>query len=335
MGRIAVWVCLLFAVRAMPAMALEVTGSGSTFAFPILAVWTAEYGATHDLTITYQPIGSAAGIIEIGGRVVDFGVTDAPLPDAQLLRDGLLQFPLVIGAIVPVVNLDGVGAGQIHFTCTLLADIYLGTVKRWTDPAIVALNPGVNLPDRPIVVVYRSDGSGTTFNWADYLSKCSTQWKAQVGADTAVHWPTGFGGKGNGDVAQKVAKVKGAIGYVEYSYALKNKLSYGLIQNRAGGYVAPTPDSFVAATHGVDWTAQPDFYLTLTDSAQPDAYPVMATSFVLISKYPRPDDHRREALAFFRWALERGQQPARALSYLPLPPDLVQQVEAYWEAEIR
>jgi phosphate transport system substrate-binding protein len=279
-------------------------------------------------------IGSALGIAEINSGVVDFGVTDAPMVDSQLLRDGLVQFPLVIGAIVPVVNLDGIVPGQLHFTGQLLADIYLGKVKNWRDSAIAALNPGVNLPDRAILVIYRSDGSGTTFNWADYLSKASIEWKARIGAGTKVAWPTGVGGKGNGGVAESVARVKGAIGYVEYSYALRGKLTYGLIQNKSGAYVLPDRTSFLAAAEGADWSAEPDFHVVLTDSTRPDAYPVMATSFVLIRRYGKQPGTVRDLLGFFRWALETGQGQAASLDYLPLPQSLVQQIEAYWESEI-
>lgn len=222
MGRFPLLAVLLLAFySANPATAQQILGSGSTLAFPVVAKWAEAYEKTSGVHVSYQPIGSAAGIAEIAAGVVDFGVTDAPLVDAQLLRDGLLQFPLVIGAIVPVVNLDGIGPSQLHFTGPLLADIFLGKVKSWRDPAIAALNPDATLPDREILVVYRSDGSGTTFNWADYLSKASAEWKVRIGAGTKVAWPVGVGGKGNGGVAERVARVKGAIGYVEFSYAIR------------------------------------------------------------------------------------------------------------------
>ena len=258
--------CLLAFYTVNSAAAQQVLGSGSTFAFPVLTKWAEAYEKATGVHIAYQPIGSAQGIAEIGAGVVDFGVTDAPMVNSQLLRDGLVQFPLVIGAIVPVVNLDGIGPGQLHFTGQLLADIYLGKVKTWRDPAIAALNPGVTLPDRAILVIYRSDGSGTTFNWADYLSKASIEWKARVGAGTKVAWPVGVGGKGNGGFAESVARVKGAIGYVEYSYAVRGKLIYGLIQNKSGAYVEPDRTSFLAAAEGADWSAEPDFHVLLTDS---------------------------------------------------------------------
>ncbi|MDR3531072.1 MAG: phosphate ABC transporter substrate-binding protein PstS [Rhodopila sp.] len=334
MRRASVLIALLLGVLvSLPAVAQQIRGSGSTFAFPVLAKWADAYEKVSGVRVAYQPIGSAGGIIEISADIVDFGVTDAPLVDAQLLRDGLIQFPLVIGAIVPVVNLDGVAPGQLHFTGQLLADIYLGKVKAWSDPAIAAINPGVSLPDRAILVVYRSDGSGTTFNWSDFLSKVSGLWKAKIGASTTVAWPTGVGGKGNGGVAEKIARVKGSIGYVEYSYATHNKLVYGLVRNRSDAFVSPNMASFQAATEGVDWTAEPDFHILLTDADGPGAYPIMATSFVLIRKYPKQVDRSRDMLAFFRWALEHGQGQALSLDYLPLPPSLVRLVEAYWQAE--
>ena len=265
--------------------------------------------------------------------MVDFGISDAPLIPDQLLRDGLAQFPVVIGAIVPVVNLDGITAGQLRFTGQLLADIYLGKVKNWSDPAIAAVNPGIRLPERPILVIHRSDGSGTTFNWTDYLSKVSEEWKVRVGASTLVAWPTGAGGRGNGGVAENVARVKGAIGYVEYGYAQRKKLAYGLVQNRAGNFVPPEMSSFQAAIADLDWAKAREFYISLTDASSADAYPIMAASFVLIRKYAKDSEHSRDILTFFRWALENGQDLAASLDYLPLPPPLVRQVEGYWNAE--
>jgi phosphate transport system substrate-binding protein len=280
--------------------------------------------------IQYQPIGSAGGITEIQHEIVDFAVSEAPLESEQLLRDGLGQFPLVIGAIVPVVNLAGIPAGQLRFTGSLLADIYLGKVTKWNDPAVAALNPDLKLPNLAILVVHRTDGSGTTFNWANYLSEVSADWKVRVGANTTVAWPTGVGGKGNVGVAEKVARVPGAIGYIDYPYAARAKLTYGLVQNQAGKFVIPNLDSFQAATLSVDWMKQRDFYVLLTDASATNAYPIMATSFVIVRKYPHDPGRARDILAFFRWALENGQELARGLEYLPLPPPLVQQIEAHW-----
>lgn len=316
------------------AVAQEIAGSGSTFCFVVMMKLTEAYEKLSGTHIQYQPIGSAGGITEIQHGIVDFAVSEAPLESEQLLRDGLGQFPLVIGAIVPVVNVAGI-AGQLRFTGSLLADIYLGKVTKWNDPAVAALNPDLKLPNLAILVVHRTDGSGTTFNWANYLSKVSADWNVRVGAKTTVAWPTGVGGKGNVGVAEKVARVPGAIGYIDYPYAVHAKLTYGLVQNQAGNFVTPDLDSFQAATLGVDWMKQRDFYALLTDAPATNAYPIMATSFVIIRKYPHDPGRTRDMLGFFRWALENGQELARGLGYLPLPPPLVQQIEAYWAEDNR
>jgi len=326
---------LLGLACASPAAAQELFGSGSTFIFPIMSKWIGEYEKASGVQIGYQPIGSSAGIEEIRGSIVDFAVSDAPLDDAQLLRDGLVQFPLVIGAIVPVVNLDGIGPGELRFTGTLLADIYLGKIRNWDDAAIARLNPNVRLPSRSILVIYRTDGSGTTFNWADFLSKSSPRWNVEVGTGTSLKWPVGAGGKGNRGVSDAVMTVKGAIGYVEYSYALRRKLAYGLVQNRAGNFVALDAASFLAAASSVEWTVQRDFDVLLTDAPGENAYPIMATSFALLRKYPKNPERSREMIAFFQWALEQGRDLASTLDYLPLPMSLVRQVETYWQAEIK
>jgi phosphate transport system substrate-binding protein len=316
------------------AFAQQILGSGSTFAYPVVEHWSKAYEKISGIHVTYEPIGSAAGITEIKSNIVDFGITDAPLVDAQLLRDGLAQFPVTVGAIVPVVNLGGIAAGQLHLTGRLLADIYLGKVKNWNDAAIAAVNPGIELPDQAIWVVYRSDGSGTTYNWADFLSKFSDEWKNKVGVGTSVAWPRGVGGRGNEGVAQNVAHVKGAIGYIEYEYALHEKLIYGLVQNRAGNFVAPEALSLRATIEGVDWTKERNFYVLLNDAPGAHAYPIMATSFALIRRYPNDAARNRDTLAFFGWAMEHGQSIADSLHHLPLPPSLVQQIEGYWEENI-
>lgn len=324
---------LLACMIAGPAAAQRIFGSGSTFVYPVLGKWAELYQTISGIHIDYQPIGSSSGITEIRSGVVDFGGTDAPLVDAQLLRDGLAQFPLVIGGIVPIVNLDGIAPGQLRLTGSLLAGIYLAKIRNWNDPAIAAVNPGLTLPERNILVVHRSDGSGTTFNWSDYLSKVRVDWSAKVGAGTKVAWPTGVGGKGNGGVAEMVARVKGAIGYVDYDYAVQHRLSYGLVQNQAGNFVPPATTSFQAALKGIDWAKERDFFVLLADSPEPNAYPIMATSFTLMRKYPADGERQRDMLAFFRWALEHGQDVVRSLNHLPLPQPLVQQVEEYWTLE--
>jgi phosphate transport system substrate-binding protein len=313
-----------------PASAEDITGAGSTFVFPILSKWSADYGAKTGTTVAYQSIGSGAGIAQIKAAAVDFGASDAPLKPDELRKSGLAQFPLVIGGIVAVLNVEGVKPGVIRFTGPLLADIFLGKVKTWNDPAIAALNADVKLPASPITVVHRSDGSGTTYNWTNYLSKVSPQWQAKVGAGAAVDWPVGAGSKGNEGVAALVRQTANSIGYVEYAYVLQNKLTYGLVQNKAGKFVKPGAASFRAAAASAEWSNAQDFYLVMTDSPGDDAYPIAATAFILMHKESRNPTRNRVALDFFRWALENGQRQAAALDYVSLPPGLVTQVEAYW-----
>ncbi len=317
---------------ALPAAGQQILGSGSTFAYPILAKWSEAYQQVGHVQILYQPLGSSGGLTEIRAGIVDFAVSDAPLDSYQLLREGLAQFPVVFGGIVPVVNVDGIAPGQLRFSGQLLADIYLGKVKNWNDAAIAAVNPGVQLPSRAILVIHRSDGSGTTFNWTDYLSKVSDEWKVRVGVGTTVAWPTGIGGKDNSGVAEDVARVKGAIGYVEFGYAQRKKLAYGLVRNRAGNFVPPQMSSFEAALADVDWAQLREFYVALSDSPRADAYPIMATSFALIRRYPKDQVRNREVLEFFRWTLEDGRGMAASLNYLPLSPPLAHEVMGYWEA---
>jgi phosphate transport system substrate-binding protein len=321
----------LVCATALQAKAEQVIGSGSTFVYPVMSAWVDAYSRHSEGRVSYQPIGSSQGIAEVRGSTVDFGISDAPLQPDQLSHTGLMQFPLVIGGIVPVINLDGIAPGQIRLTGKLLADIYLGKIGRWNSPAIAALNPAIALPDRAITVVFRTDGSGTTFNFADYLSKVSDEWKTKVGAGTLVRWPVGVGTKGSGGVADAVARTNGAIGYLEYSYVVKKSLSYALVQNRSGNFVTPKPASFRAAAENADWDASKDFYVLMTDAAGADAYPITATSFVLMSARMKDTPHSRDMLAFFRWALDEGRMQANSLNYVPLPASLVQQVEAYWQ----
>ncbi len=314
------------------ASAEDITGAGSTFVFPILSKWSADYAATTGTTVKYQSIGSRGGIAQIKSASVDFGASDAPLRPDDLQKSGLGQFPLVIGGIVPVLNVEGIKPGEVKFTGPLLADIFLGKVKMWNDRALADLNPGVKLPAAPIAVVHRSDGSGTTFNWTNYLSKVSAEWRRKMGEGTAVDWPVGVGGKGNEGVAALVLQTSQSIGYVEYAYVLQNKLAYGLVQNKAGRFVKPGAASFQAAAAGADWAQAQDFYLVMTDSPAEDAYPVAATAFILMPKTPKNAAHSKSALAFFRWALENGQKAATDLDYVPLPPGLVMEIEAYWKS---
>lgn len=315
------------------AEAADSTGAGSTFVSPIMAKWAADYRAKTGNIVNYQSIGSGGGITQIKARNVDFAATEMPLVPDELRKLGLAQFPLVIGGVVPVVNLEGIKPGQMRFTGTLLADIYLGKVKVWNDPAIQRLNPDVKLPATPIVVAHRLDGSGTTFNWVNYLAKVSPEWKAKVGEGATVNWPLGLGGKGNEGVAVFVGQTKGAIGYVEYTFALKTKLTYGLVQNSAGQFVTPNAESFQAAAAAAPWDKASDFYVIMTDAPGQNAYPITATVFVLMPKQPKNPDTATRALDFFKWALESGHGQAQALDYVPLPNTLVQRVEDYWKAQ--
>lgn len=312
------------------ARAGEITGAGSTFVYPILSKWSTTYHSKTGNQINYQSIGSGGGIAQIKAATVTFGASDMPMKPADLEAAGLGQFPVVIGGVVPVVNVAGIKAGRLRFTGPLLADIYLGRVTRWTDPAITRLNPGVKLPDQKITVVHRSDGSGTTFNWVNYLSKVSGAWKTKVGEGTSVDWPAGVGGKGNEGVAAYVKQISGSIGYVELAYATQNKMSYAAVKNRDGVYVEPTAASFQAAAASADWTEEPDFYEVITDAPGAKSWPIAATTFVIMYKHPKDPARAKLALQFFRWALNEGQGEAQSLNYIPLPRALTRQIEAYW-----
>ncbi len=322
------------AVCSIAAQAQQITGAGATFPYPIYSKWSDVYSQKTGVKLNYQSIGSGGGIAQIKASTVVFGASDAPLPPDQLSAIGLAQFPMVIGGVVPVFNLEGIAPGGLRFTGPLLADMYLGKIKKWSDPAIAAVNPGVKLPDMDITVVHRSDGSGTTFNWVNYLSKVSPEWKSKVGEGTSVSWPTGVGGKGNEGVAAYVDRIKGAVGYVEYAYVLQNKMRYGLMQNRAGQFVKPDVPSFQAAAASADWSKTQDFYLVLTDAPGAEAFPVTAATFILMYKQPKDPAGSKTALAFFKWCLENGQKEAEDLDYVPLPDPLVKQIEAYWQAQI-
>lgn len=325
--------------KALPAPRL-VRGAGSTFAYPILAKWTegynsAGYHVNGGTKVDYQGVGSGAGIELIEARKVDFGASDMPLPSAELKKYGLGQFPIVIGGVVPVFNLPGVAAGIVKFSGPVLADIYLGKITRWNDAALAKLNPGVALPDAAITVLHRSDGSGTTFNWVDFLGKYSSEWKSKVGEGTSVNWPLGTGGKGNDGVAQLLQQTKYAIGYVEYAYCIQKNLTWGLVQNRAGNSIKPGVASFQKAADGAQWKREDDFYLILTDAPGPDAYPITATTFILVPKTLNNFAANRALLDMLTWALEDGQKAALDLDYVPLPLVLKTQVEMYWTTDIK
>jgi phosphate transport system substrate-binding protein len=325
---------VLASLASTCAGATEITGAGSTFVNPVLSKWSAAYSANTGNVIRYQSIGSSAGIAKIKAGKVDFGASDMPINSNELAKLGLCQFPLVIGGVVPVINVDGVKPGQMRFTGPLLADIYLGKLHKWNDPALQALNPDLKLPNAEITVVHRSDGSGTTFNWANYLSKSSAEWRDKVGEGTSVEWPIGVSGNGNEGVAVFVGQIKNSIGYVEYAYALHYNLPFALVQNRAGRFVNPNRESFHAAVEGVDWSKTSDFYLVMTDAAGANSYPITATTFILMHKKPKDSARSQLALEFFKWALEQGQPQAEQLDYVPLPSSLVTQIEDYWKANV-
>jgi phosphate transport system substrate-binding protein len=321
-------------VAAAPCQAAETKGAGSTFVSPVMAKWSADYKAKTGNSISYQSVGSGIGIGLIKKSAVDFGTSDMPLKSEELDKLGMAQFPLVIGGVVPVVHVDGIKPGEMRFTGRLLADIFLGNVRTWNHPSIQKVNPDLKLPNMPITVVHRLDGSGTTFNWSNYLSKASSEWRAIVGEGTSVEWPLGLGGKGNDGVASLVAMVPGSIGYLEYAYALQklDRISYGVVQNSAGNFVSPSADTFQAAAASADWKATKDFFLIMTDAPGADAYPITATTFVLMYKQPKSPENTAVTMDFIRWSLESGQPQAEQLHYVPLPQALVQQIEVYWKA---
>lgn len=326
---------LAAALGAPSAQAVDITGAGASFVFPLMSKWSTDYNAATGNKVNYQSIGSSGGIAQIKAGTVDFGSSDAPLNSEDLAAAGLVQFPSVIGGVVPVVHLAGIEPGQLKLNGPVLADIFLGKVSKWNDPAITVLNEGVALPDTKITIVHRSDGSGTTFNFVNYLSKVSPEWKEKVGEGTSVQWPTGLGGKGNEGVAAYVKQVKNAIGYVELSYALQNKMTFAQMQNAAGKYVTPSAESFAAAAASADWANAADFSLVITNAPGDAAWPITATNFILMHAQPKDAARSQGTREFFTWAYENGKQQAAALDYVPLPDTLVEQVKAYWSAKIR
>jgi phosphate transport system substrate-binding protein len=312
-----------------------ITGAGSTFVYPVLSAWAADYAGQTGTKVNYQSIGSGGGISQVKAGTVDFGATDQPLAPTELAQSKLAQFPVVICGIVAVVNLPGVAPGKLRLTGPLLADIYAGRIKTWDDAAIVKANPGLTLPDAAIAVVHRSDGSGTTFNFTHYLSQVSPAWKSGPGEGKTVAWPTGVGGKGNEGVAGYVKQIANSIGYVEYAYALQGGMTYATLQNAAGNFVAPSAQTFSRAAESADWAHAGDFDLVMTNAPGPNAYPITATTFVLMPTEPRDKAKSQAALAFFRFALEHGGEQATKLDYVPLPAALVQQIESYVGRKIK
>jgi phosphate transport system substrate-binding protein len=311
------------------ASAQSVTGAGASFPAPIYSKWADSYNKATDVRVNYQSVGSGAGIKQITGKTVDFGASDMPLTDEALAKDGLVQFPTVIGGVVPVVNIKGIEPGQIKLTGQLLGDIYLGKITKWNDPALAALNPGVPFPDATISVVRRADGSGTTFIFTNYLSKVNAEWKSKVGEGTAVNWPTGAGGKGNEGVSAFVARLPNSIGYVEYAYVKQAKLTHTLLKNKDGEYSAPDDAAFKAAAAGADWSKS--FYQVLTDQPGKATWPLSGATFILMHKVQDKPTQGSGALKFFEWAYLNGDKEAAALEYVPLPDSVKALVRKQWE----
>jgi phosphate transport system substrate-binding protein len=336
----------LAAIFVAPAQgfAEPIRGSGSTFAAPLIERWSGLYRAVRvdggdfasaDWRVDYEAVGSVGGMVRVAAPEMDFAATDAPLPPAELTARGLVQFPFVIGGVAVVVNIDGLPAGQLQLSAALIADIYMGKVSTWADPAIKALNPALALPDLPITVVQRSDGSGTTFTFTQYLSAGSEAWRTQFGANTDIRWPKGVAARGSQAVVTTLQATRGSIGYVEYGQVRRASLPYALVQNRAGRFVRPEATAFQAAAASADWAGTKDFFLSLTEVAAPEAYPITATTFALVPRTRLSRSRLRDTMTFFRIGLTEGGEQALSLGYIPLPPAAVEQVKRYWASELR
>jgi phosphate transport system substrate-binding protein len=321
---------VIFAGSMLPAAGLDISGAGATFPYPIYAKWADTYKKETGIGLNYQSIGSGGGIKQIQNKTVTFGATDMPLKGAALDKDGLVQFPMVMGGVVAVVNLEGIKPGEITLDGPTVAEIFLGGIKTWNDPAIQKLNAGLKLPSQAIAVVHRSDGSGTTFVFTDYLGKVHADWKSKVGSNTSVEWPVGIGAKGNEGVANNVAQTKGSIGYVEYAYAKQNKLTHTKLINKDGKAVDPTMESFTAAASNANWKSAPGFGLILTNEAGAASWPLTAATFILIHKQPKDPAAAAEALKFFDWAYKNGRKAAEDLDYVPMPDNVVADIRKAW-----
>jgi len=312
-----------------------INGAGASFPYPLYSQWAYEYNQLTGLKMNYQSIGSGGGIRQIKAKTVDFGTSDAPLKAEELDEFGMIQFPMIMGGVVPVVNIEGVGQGELKLDAKALVDIFLGKIVKWNDPAIARLNPDLELPKQAITVVHRADGSGTTWIFTKYLSAVSPEWEKNVGANKAVQWPVGVGGKGNEGVASYVKRVKGSIGYVEFAYAIQNKLSYILLQNRNGNFVAPTKENFMDAAGNADWENAPGFYLVLVDQPGENSWPITGASFIIIYNEQQDLNTVKEMLKFFDWCYKHGQDIALKLDYVPMPDNVVQLVQKKWKSELR
>ena len=323
------------AATSWSAFAADISGAGATFPYPVYAKWADAYKKETGIGMNYQSIGSGGGIKQIKAKTVTFGASDAPLPGKELDASGLAQFPMVMGGIVPVVNLEGVAPGDLTIDGPTLAQIYLGTIKKWDDAAIAKLNPGKKLPSSAIALVHRSDGSGTTYNFTYYLSEVSPDWKTKVGTNTAVQWPAGIGAKGNEGVANNVANTKGSIGYVEYAYAKQNKLTHTKMVNKSGKTVSPTAETFQAAAANADWKSQPGYGVILANQPGDQCWPMTAATWILLYKKPVDAASTGEALKFFAWSYSKGDGMAKELDYVPMPDNVVADVQKMWAAEIK
>jgi phosphate transport system substrate-binding protein len=328
-------ILLILSAGPIQAGGKTLNGAGATFPYPLYSQWAYEYHTLTGVKLNYQSIGSGGGIAQIKARTVDFGASDAPMKPAELDKFSLVQFPMVIGGVVPVVNVPGVGPGELKLTAELMADIFLGKLTKWNDPAIAGINPGVKLPDKAITVVHRADGSGTTWIFTNYLDKVSPAWHETVGTGKAVSWPVGVGGKGNEGVAAYVQRISGSVGYVEFAYALQNKMSHAMLRNRAGSFVEPTIKSFQAAAANADWKNAPGYYLVLTDQPGKKSWPITGASFILVYRDQQKPEQARLMFPFFDWCYRHGAETAEKLHYVPIPANVVDMVEKTWNQEIR
>jgi phosphate transport system substrate-binding protein len=323
----------IFAIATFSASAQTITGAGATFPYPIYSKWSELYNRETGIALNYQSIGSSGGIRQIDARTVTFGASDAPVAGDKLDKNGQVQFPAIIGGTVPIVNLDGFKPGELRITGPVMAEVFLGEINKWNDARLAALNPGKKLPDLEITIVHRADGSGTTFNWTDYLSSTSTKWAEKVGKGAAVKWPaaSSVGGKGNEGVAANVQRVKGSIGYVEYAYVKKNNLTFLQLQNKSGKYVSPDDLTFAAAAAGADWFSVPGMGVSIVDQRGDTVWPVSTASFIIMYKDPADKKASQDALKFFDWAFKNGKKAAEELDYVALPDSLTKQIrERVW-----
>jgi len=325
---------VLFAIAAPVVAAVTLNGAGATFPEPLYAAWMMKYNELKGIKVNYQGIGSSGGISQIKAKTVDFGGTDAPLKPAELDEAGLVQFPMVIGGVVPVVHVEGVGPGELRLTADVLAGMFSGAIGTWDDEAIKKLNPTLTLPNEPITVVHRAEGSGTTWIFTNYLDKVSQTWHEKIGTDKTVAWPTGVGAKGNPGVAAYVQRVNGSIGYVEYAYAAQNKMAYATLANRAGTFVAPTMESFQAAAANADWKNAKGYYLVLTDQPGDASWPIVGATFILMQKNQEDAARAKALLDFFDWCYTFGGAQAKSMDYVPLPPSVVEMVRASWRSDV-